>query len=181
MVCPTLDSFDRLVQTQRYQPNFARKRLRVESQNIVNKVQEYLDNLDQVAVNHETFMHLMRLLTQFHDSCISTFEDKQCLCLRLWELVGEYVDLYIYCFMQYQHPDVKGFMKSRIAEALSSTLNRIFASHVPLIWLKSTSRSSHASEEQLKQFGSQIDWKVLLDEIEKRYRRDYRDPVGTSQ
>lgn len=53
--------------------------------------------------------------------------------------------------------------------------------HVPLSWMKTGSRSSHATQEEILDFGKQLDWKVLFEEIEERYKRGYRDPVGTSK
>lgn len=87
-----LDPIDHLYEMPRYYPQFAREQLEVEGTWIVKNIWNYLgSDIGELARDHGKFMHLIRLLNQLEDSYIPSFEEKQKMGLKIWELVSMYL------------------------------------------------------------------------------------------
>lgn len=149
-------------------PQFAGRELCAEYQFSLNKIWEYLDgDTLELCTNRGKFMHLVRLLSVLPEEALRQYSSKKRLVLALWKL---------YCCEALSRSK-----RMRLMDILVTQLCTIIAFHLRPVWMRKDALSTFVYDEEIRDLGRQLDWKVLFTPLYERYYcRGYRGPVTIS-
>eukprot|EP00922_Rhytidocystis_sp_ex-Travisia-forbesii_P015375 GHVS01022933.1.p1 GENE.GHVS01022933.1~~GHVS01022933.1.p1 ORF type:complete len:2089 (+),score=225.43 GHVS01022933.1:40-6306(+) len=164
-----LSGVEDLTNLVEYLPEFVKPFLEQETASRVCTIRGYLSNTENLAHNHGDFMHMIRLISQIEELSTDrwiTLDDRLYFATKLWELMFE--------------PSLSISGQSRVCDCLGGVIVALGSVYVPLSWMHPKASEFFVPKEKLSGLAEVMRWQDLLDIIEGRFKRSYRDDVDTS-
>eukprot|EP00922_Rhytidocystis_sp_ex-Travisia-forbesii_P015376 GHVS01022934.1.p1 GENE.GHVS01022934.1~~GHVS01022934.1.p1 ORF type:complete len:2097 (+),score=211.49 GHVS01022934.1:68-6358(+) len=164
-----LSGLEDLINLVEYLPEFVKPSLEQETASRVCMIKGYLLNSEKLVGNHGDFMHMIRLISQIEELSTDrwiTLDDRLYFATKLWDLMFE--------------PSLSISSQSRVCDCLGGVIVSLGSVYVPPSWMHPNASEFFVSKEKIGGWAESMRWQDLLDIIEGRFKRSYRDDVDTS-